>query len=283
MRTRSGMTARRRAAMAECEARTQGAPIAALLTRLRTPHRAGQRGPAAQRFVPLRVPKRLLAAAALATLLVLSPSAPASHTPDPGSATIAGSLQSELGCSGDWQPDCAATHLVYDANDTVWQGVWNVPASTNEPNGNWEYKAPLNDNWNENYGLHAAPGGANIPLSLGAPTSVKFYYDHKSHWITDNKGSVIAVAPGSFQSELGCSGDWDPTCLRSWLQDPDGDGIYSFETSALPAGNYDAKVALNESWDVNYGAGGVQNGDNIPFSVPGSGYVVTFSYNSTTH
>src|SRR6185503_2208652 len=117
----------------------------------------------------------------------------------------------------------------------------------------------------------------------GDGSPVKFYYDHKSHWITDNKNSVIAVAPGSFQSELGCSGDWDPTCLRSWLQDPDGDGIYSFETAVLPAGNYEAKVALNESWDVNYGAGGVQNGDNIPFSVPGSGYVVTFSYNATTH
>ena len=69
-------------------------------------------------------------------------------------------------------------------------------------------------------------------LNLGAGTSVKFYYDHKSHWVTDNQTSVIAVAPGSFQSELGCPGDWQPDCLRSWLQDPDGDGIYTFETTA---------------------------------------------------
>ena len=46
---------------------------------------------------------------------------------------------------------------------------------------------------------------------------------------------MIAVAVGDFQSELGCPGDWDPTCLRSWLEDPDGDGTYSFETTALPA------------------------------------------------
>ena len=46
-----------------------------------------------------------------------------------------------------------------------------------------------------------------------------------------------------------------PGCLRSWLQDPDGDGIYTFETTALPAGSYEGKVAINESWDVNYGAG----------------------------
>ncbi len=28
----------------------------------------------------------------------------ASHTPDPSSVTIAGDLQSELGCAGDWDP-----------------------------------------------------------------------------------------------------------------------------------------------------------------------------------
>ncbi|HEU0293624.1 MAG TPA: alpha-amylase family glycosyl hydrolase [Anaerolineales bacterium] len=207
----------------------------------------------------------------------------ASHTPDPTNVTIAGSLQSELGCSGDWQADCAATHLTYDGNDDVWQGTFNVPASVNEQNGIWEYKAPLNDNWNENYGLHAAPGGANIPLNLSAPTAVKFYYDHKSHWVTDNQNSVIAVAPGSFQAELGCPGDWQPDCLRSWLQDTDGDGIYSFETTALPAGSYAGKVAINESWDENYGQGGVPGGSDIPFTVPVNNAKVTFRYNATSH
>ena len=56
----------------------------------------------------------------------------ASHTPDPASVTIAGSLQSELGCAGDWDPACAATHLTYEASDDVWQGTWTVPA------GGWE-------------------------------------------------------------------------------------------------------------------------------------------------
>jgi glycosidase len=201
----------------------------------------------------------------------------ASHTPNPTSVTIAGSLQSELGCAGDWDPTCAATHLTYDATDDVWQGAWTIPV------GGYEYKAALNDSWDENYGLHAVPGGTNIPLNLGAGTSVKFYYDHKSHWITDNQNSVIAVAPGSFQSELGCPGDWQPDCLRSWLQDPDGDGIYTFETTALPAGNYEGKVALNESWDVNYGQGGVQGGPNIPFTVPVNNAKVTFRYDSVSH
>src|SRR5689334_7071386 len=82
-------------------------------------------------------------------------------------ASIPGSLQSELGCPGDWQPECANTQLAYDGNDDVWQAVFAVPA------GGWEYKAAVNNAWDENYGLHAQPGGANIALALGADASVK--------------------------------------------------------------------------------------------------------------
>jgi glycosidase len=195
----------------------------------------------------------------------------------PASVTIAGSLETALGCTNDWDPACAAAHLAYDAGDDVWQATFNLPA------GNYEYKAALNDSWTENYGLHAVPGGANIPLNLGAPTAVKFYYDDKTHWITDNVSSVIVVSPGSFQAKLGCPGDWDPGCLRSWLQDPNGDGIYTFETTALPAGSYEAKAALNESWDVNYGQGGAPNGANITFVVPANNVKVSFRYDSTSH
>src|SRR5580765_4922406 len=205
---------------------------------------------------------RLVVLVVLGVALVFFPAATASSTPDPTSVTIAGSLQSEAGCAGDWDPACATTHLAYDAADDVWQGTFALPA------GSYEYKAALNNAWDENYGLHAAPNGANIPLNLASAANVKFYYDHKTHWATDNHSSVIAVAPGSFQSELGCPGDWDPGCLRSWLEDPDGDGIYTFETTALPHGSYESKVAINEGWDENYGAGGVPNGSNIVFTVP---------------
>jgi glycosidase len=196
--------------------------------------------------------------------------------PEPSSVTVAGSLQSEIGCAGDWDPACAASHLAYDANDTVWQGAWDLPA------GNYEYKAALNDSWDVNYGLNAQPGGANIPLNLGSAHTVKFYYSNATHWITDNISSVIATAVGSFQSELGCSGDWDPGCLRSWLQDPDGNGVYTFSTTAIPPGAYEAKVAVNESWDLNYGQGGAQNGPNIGFSVT-SPSTTTFEWDSTSH
>jgi glycosidase len=199
----------------------------------------------------------------------------ASHTPAPSAVTIAGSLQSELGCPSDWQPECAATHLSFDANDGVWQGTFAIPA------GGWEYKAALNNAWDESYGLHG--GGDNINLATGAAGNVKFYYDHETHWITDNVNSTIAVAPGSFQSELGCPGDWQPDCLQSWLEDVDGDGTYTFETTALPANSYETKVAVNEAWDENYGQGGVPGGANIAFTVPANNAKVTFTYVSSTH
>ncbi len=192
------------------------------------------------------------------------------------SVTVVGSLQSELGCGGDWDPACAATHLVFDPANDLWLNTWTVPA------GSWEYKAAINDSWDENYGKDAQPGGDNIPLILGSDSEVKFYYDHKTNWITTKYNSYIATAPGSYQSEIGCPGDWQPECLRSWLQDPDGDGTYSFSTQSIPAGNYELKVALDEKWDVNYGAGGAQGGANVPFSVPGSGYEVTISWDSLT-
>ena len=160
---------------------------------------------------------------------------------------------------GDWQPDCPATQLSFDASDRVWQGTFNVPA------GNWEYKAALNGTWDENYGANAQLNGPNIGLSLAAPAPVKFYYDHATHWITDNHNSVIATAPGSYPER-----DRVPRRLAAGLpalvarRIPTATGSTRFSTVAIPPGDYEAKAAINESWDVNYGAGGVQNGAEHP-------------------
>ena len=135
-----------------------------------------------------RIGLRLVSAVGAAFIgMAMSSVVQADHTPDPSTVTAAGNLQDELGCSGDWQPDCSVTHLLFDAEDGLWQAVFTVPA------GSWEYKAALNDSWDENYGANAAPNGANILLNVGATTDVKFYYDHESHWITDDVNSVIAT------------------------------------------------------------------------------------------
>src|ERR1700760_3009490 len=130
-----------------------------------------------------RAGKRWNFLALLLTLVFLIPAAALANTSAPQFVTVAGDLQSELGCANDWMPDCAVTHLTYDPTDDVWQGTFNVPA------GNWQYKVALNNGWTENYGANAQAGGANISLNLATATSVKFYYSHQTHWITSNQNA----------------------------------------------------------------------------------------------
>ncbi|EWT03071.1 alpha-1,6-glucosidase [Intrasporangium oryzae NRRL B-24470] len=197
----------------------------------------------------------------------------------PNFVSVPGDDNSEMGCSGDWQPDCAQAQLTLDPKDEIWKGSFKtIPA------GDYAYKAAINKSWDENYGAGAVKGGANIPYTApGAGQTVNFYYDHRTHWVTNDVQGPIITAPGSFQSELGCPGDWSPDCMRSWLQDPDGDGTYTWSTDRIPAGNYEFKVAHGLSWDVNYGAGGTQNGANVAFAVPADGVVTTITYKLATH
>jgi pullulanase-type alpha-1,6-glucosidase len=195
----------------------------------------------------------------------------AHHTPEPTRVTVVGDFQSELGCAGDNDPACEATGLTYDASDRVWQGTFTVPAGT------WRFRVALNGSASE---THGGPQNADLVFTQAAAGQVKFYYEHASHYVQSTRTGFVAVSPGSFQSELGCPGDWQPDCLRSMLKDTDGDGIYTFSTSALPAGAYECKVALNESWDVNYGQNGVPGGANIGFSVPTNNAAVNFAWDS---
>jgi pullulanase len=196
----------------------------------------------------------------------------AQQSEQPDVVNIPGTIQSQLGCPGDWQPDCAATFLTYDEESDIWSGEFNLPA------GSYEYKTALNLTWGENYGLNARRDGPNIPLSLPADAPIKFYYDHKSHWITDSHNSVMAVAVGDFQQALGCSEDNDPTCLRSWLQDPEGSGLYTFATTQIPPGTYTTLVAINENLDETYGEGGQVGGSPMSFTVSEDGDEVYFGF-----
>ena len=223
--------------------------------------------------------RRIMTALVLLTLLIsLFPfgSALADQTPPPTQVVIAGTMQSELGCSGDWQPDCDKTALKYDEQADVWTGTFEIQPKNDQDGKGPRYKAALNGSWSENYGQKAQAGGADIPLVVDQPTLVKFYYDHKSHWVTDNYNTPILVATGDFQKALGCKQDNDPTCLRSWLQDPDGDGLYTFATTQIPAGTYQVSFAVNESMKESYGTDGKQGGAPISFTVKQDGDEVYF-------
>jgi maltose-binding protein MalE len=86
--------------------------------------------------------------------------------------------------------------------------------------------------------------------------------------------------PGSYQDQAGCGAAWDPACEATAMTVGD-DGLYRI-TIEMPAGDWEFKVALDGSWDVNYGSDGALNGPNYTLSVAAAG-PVTFVYDPATH
>jgi alpha-amylase len=100
-------------------------------------------------------------------------------TPLVGSVTVAGSLQSEMGCPQDWQPACAASHLTFNRNNGLWEGTVQIPAGT------YEYKVAIDDSWDVNYGAGGAAGGSNITFTIPeSTTSVTFVWNQVTHIVT---------------------------------------------------------------------------------------------------
>ena len=165
----------------------------------------------------------------------------AHHTPTPGTVALVGSLQSELGCPGDWQPECAATRLQPVAGSPgLFRATFDVPA------GSYEYKVALNDAWDENYGAGGAPGGANIPINApGGP--ITFTYDHATHVIGDDVPRPLAATPGAHWLRRGVIA-WQPPA-----------GAESFRLHSAPEGG------------LKIEDGAIAGGASVPLTLDGSG------------
>jgi maltose-binding protein MalE len=86
--------------------------------------------------------------------------------------------------------------------------------------------------------------------------------------------------PGSYQAAAGCEADWDPACEATALAEGD-DGMWT-ASHEVPAGDYEAKVAMDGAWTVNYGVDGVPDGDNYTFTLDADG-TVAFSFDPETN
>ena len=97
------------------------------------------------------------------------------------SVTVAGALQSEIGCAGDWDPACAESHLAFDTSDGLWKQTFTF---SGDP-GTYEYKVAIDDSWDVNYGAGGAAGGSNLTVDVPAgATSISFVWDQQSHLVT---------------------------------------------------------------------------------------------------
>jgi maltose/maltodextrin transport system substrate-binding protein/arabinogalactan oligomer/maltooligosaccharide transport system substrate-binding protein len=91
--------------------------------------------------------------------------------------TLPGSFNDEVGCPGDWQPECVNTELV--AND---DGTFGITLSI--PAGSYEFKVAVNYAWGENYGADGVKDGPNVVLNLEADSTVTFVYDDTTNVVS---------------------------------------------------------------------------------------------------
>jgi maltose-binding protein MalE len=86
--------------------------------------------------------------------------------------------------------------------------------------------------------------------------------------------------PGTYQTQIGCAYDWQPSCSGSAMTEIEP-GLWKSGPFELLAGNYEVKVALDGGWAINYGLDGIIDGQNIPFSLRRDGDV-TFYWDEET-
>ncbi|WP_243075433.1 pullulanase-type alpha-1,6-glucosidase [Microbacterium sp. SS28] len=201
---------------------------------------------------------------------------PQGPAPDYAAVSVPGSFNDEAGCPEHWQPACGLVQMTKQKGD-----IWALELSS-LPAGTYEYKIAINKEWTENYGAGGAPGGGNITLKHTADGPVSFFFDARTKNVWSTADGPVVTLPGSLQSELGCTEDWQPTCLATMMFDQNHDGTFQYTTDDLPTGSYEVKVMHNRSWDENYGAGGAPGGANIGFSAT-LGKVTTFRYDIATH
>ncbi|MBE1874750.1 pullulanase-type alpha-1,6-glucosidase [Myceligenerans pegani] len=149
--------------------------------------------------------------------------------------TVPGSHNSEMGCAGDWTPDCEAARLTLQ-EDGTYAGTFEIPA------GSYEFKIAVNGSWAENYGADGERDGANIPYSTGGG-AVRFTWDPvtkvpavdpgepgtpgegqmAAHWVRE--GLVLVPSEGFGQGD-----DW-----RLIAGDGDAAPSYTMSPGDLPA------------------------------------------------
>lgn len=117
-----------------------------------------------------------------------------------------------------------------------------------------------------------------LSFELGS-SSVKTYFDNV---VLEKVLPERVVLPGTIQSALGCSmwnpGSYAPVCTELIKNSATGKWEGSF---MIPSGCYEYKVAINGTWQINYGEGGEPDGPNIKLYVPVTS-LVTFTYDPET-
>nr|WP_233143926.1 alpha-amylase family glycosyl hydrolase [Lottiidibacillus patelloidae] len=159
---------------------------------------------------------------------------------------LVGSLQDELGHTGEWDPAATATQMTH-IGDNFYTFTGTLPA------GSYEYKVAIGESWDENYGVGGASGG-NYTLALESETEVTFYYHDETNAIADSTHYSM-ISPentprvvGDIQPDINAGGEWSPGESTALLTDYDFNNVYTF-TTVIPQGNHEFKIVLGNAWE----------------------------------
>lgn len=172
--------------------------------------------------------------------------------------SVTGDFQTEAGFAENWKP-YLGPELTDGDGDGVYEATFNISTA-----GDYNWKITPEDAWSG-----SKFPGSNQPLSTASDNeSVTFYVNFGANLITNEGDEVVIhtaadqIAAGTFQSEIGSPSDWNTDGLTAQSimvddgtggDDIAGDLVWTFE-SVIPAGTYDWKPALNESWTFLGGA-----------------------------
>ena len=142
--------------------------------------------------------------------------------------TAVGDFQSEMGCAGDWQPDCMVTWLQDpDADGTFELSLKDVPAGT------YQVKATHGLSFDENYGAGGAPDGDDIVFTVPADGLVTtLSYDLATHLLS------VSTRKAGAGADLSTSrATWVAADLVAWdVQDDLAEGL-TYRLHYGPAGS----------------------------------------------
>ena len=157
------------------------------------------------------------------------------------------------------------TAVSENASNAGWYDL-NVEAGSNEG-----FSFIFNDNSGNQTG-DLTTGALGMTTELWVTVDGRVSSEAPAGW--DDPNRTVHV-PGTFPGP-----SWDAASNKMYFDTELELYVYTFEN--VPAANYEFKIAINGTWDENYGAGGSANGANIAVSVPET-MDVTVYYNDSTH
>lgn len=113
------------------------------------------------------------------------------------SVVLAGTLQTPLGCAGDWAPDCEASALTYDEASGLWTGTFDLEVGT------YEWTITVNGTWDVSFGIGGQSGmGTNYTTTLVSAAPVTFTFDPVSKLTEVSSEGIAPPPPASVEGAL---------------------------------------------------------------------------------